>query len=1607
MSQSLHIGIGIHIQHSFFSNGMATTAYSLAEALRALGHTPYFVNTNMTQAWFEDCSECKDTVPIRHLCQWNASEQFDIFIDIDGFIRADERRRIAKRVVVFIRKLTFLHEMERSVYPIQGPIRNLHDCDALWMWSSPKSDQDAHILALLSQKPVFQLPFTWSTKPTETHANDRPEWLTESQKTSSDHPWECHITESNQSIASSSILPLVIAAYAKTHTALPFHSCMVHNANDVGNHPFFKDNILAHCQRPGLSIQTVGRQRISDWRTQPKSWVLSHTRFLTVKTALLDAVWHGIPTIHSSPFLRDLGHGLERFYYEDNSVTGAAAAITNMVTDYTSRSGFFAEGTIEKLRHSIRVAMDPLAHRSVWDSALLFAPTQPTQPIQSTPRVITVGFSDLWQDANHTYNFWTLLLEHACKSLKTPVQIRGVKITDETVNTPIDLLFFAPFGDTWTRVPAKVPKIHITGENTPSKFGPGVVLNLGFEATDLSRGIYRFPLWIQYLDWFGADQARLQNPRSMPIANVIEPNKDIIQAKKKFCAFVVSNPSNSLRNQAFQWLQLYKPVDSAGRLYNNVGDVIFVENAGGGGGELKKLEFLQDYKFCITFENSRGDGYVTEKLLAAKAAGCIPIYWGAENVTDDFAEGSFLNMNHIQTPSDLIEAVKALDEHEDAYMAMATKPSITLAKEQARLAEVAKLILAHVLDKDAIATLPSTLGSVSSPKQIEPVRTNPVAPSLEPLALKWVDDSSNDFLDSPPESCTWNGRTLLCTFATKRFLGSLSTWLQSAHAQMNADSSISIRVYLGDDIDEYDSRVLKTEFNYASFIRVPSKTLTVEGFPDLWDPQHFAWKLWIYQQLVRERALQGTCIWYMDAGSCIIRMPNEWLGQSRGAGICLLEDPEQTNGNWCHEQFCQMLTVTPEEKAAQQVVGGIVSFLGGHHNAWNLFTEAWTFAQIRPVIVGPKWAGVGSDGKPFGHRHDQSILSILRLRHKTPVYPLYSVYNHESLRRTLKSGAALYVHRGQFKEHEAFAPKIGEVHIISLAKRADRIKRFKENHESWTKQVCLRPAYDGRRISLTPALAKLFQPNDFHWKKSVMGCALSHLSLWCELAMEPECCENYLVLEDDVKFKPGWLERWTEAAKHIPEDYDILYLGGILPPNKAMFQNVLEPVNAHWSRVAHNSIFGQNPPSRYFHFCNYAYIMSRKGAQKLLQTIGQYGGYHTSADHMICNRTEDLVHYVLTPLEATCYQDDDPKYAQSQFNDFSRIDGFDSDLWNNDERFSQTEIQSCLERWTDPRAIPVLEALQDAKHTTFLQEQPQSQPQPESQPQNKSTRWVTIGDHSLVPHALHEFNWLKECFGTSIETVQTIPVHHEPLQNHPIFIIMRPHIELYANVFQFYEAAQRPFSVLHLSDEFCKDPVDWMNFTMLKHVIRTYPRADLPCSEKVIQLPLGPARVAPPNAMVSPQRDLVWSFHGTKWMNREQLLAPWKQVGPHDCAFYDDWMAPNQLGPEAYSKLCMTSIFVLCPRGHNVETFRFYEALEHGAIPVFVREEGDDAYFTFLTKHLPIISFPTWGHALVAAVGLLNNQQTLIDYRKHLFTSWIQWKESLKQQCQSVLVDNS
>jgi len=57
-----------------------------------------------------------------------------------------------------------------------------------------------------------------------------------------------------------------------------------------------------------------------------------------------------------------------------------------------------------------------------------------------------------------------------------------------------------------------------------------------------------------------------------------------------------------------------------------------------------KVETLARYKFSICYENMRDiRGYVTEKIFHCMYAGCIPVYWGASNITDYIPADCFID----------------------------------------------------------------------------------------------------------------------------------------------------------------------------------------------------------------------------------------------------------------------------------------------------------------------------------------------------------------------------------------------------------------------------------------------------------------------------------------------------------------------------------------------------------------------------------------------------------------------------------------------------------------------------------------------------------------------------------------------------------------------------------------------------------------------------------------------------------------------------------------------------------------------------------------------------------------------------------------------------
>lgn len=111
-----------------------------------------------------------------------------------------------------------------------------------------------------------------------------------------------------------------------------------------------------------------------------------------------------------------------------------------------------------------------------------------------------------------------------------------------------------------------------------------------------------------------------------------------------------------------------------------------------------------------------------------------------------------------------------------------------------------------------------------------------------------------------------------------------------------------------------------------------------------------------------------------------------------------------------------------------------------------------------------------------------------------------------------------------------------EVHCVTLKRRPDRWDNFLENirAEEWPfKEIQKYDAIDGKRC-----------PHPKHWNQGggAWGCYRSHLRI-LEDALN-RGVKSVLFLEDDAKPVEGFFQKVNDFLSMVPEDWDMLYLGG-------------------------------------------------------------------------------------------------------------------------------------------------------------------------------------------------------------------------------------------------------------------------------------------------------------------------------------------------------------------------------------------------------------------------------------------------------------------------------
>lgn len=204
--------------------------------------------------------------------------------------------------------------------------------------------------------------------------------------------------------------------------------------------------------------------------------------------------------------------------------------------------------------------------------------------------------------------------------------------------------------------------------------------------------------------------------------------------------------------------------------------------------------------------------------------------------------------------------------------------------------------------------------------------------------------------------------------------------------------------------------------------------------------------------------------------------------------------------------------------------------------------------------------------------------------------------------------------------------------------------------------------------------------------------------------------------------------------------------------------------------------------------------------------------------------------------------------------------------------------------------------------------------------------------------------------------------------------------------------------LLHLSDESYGG--GYQIYSEFDFVIRNYHSYKFDVAG-VMEIPLGytqAVRGASGSKLTSSRRSFIWSFLGNKNGARLSMRKQFCRIEPHYEHVYDARAIGDvgKMPPGNYFQVLRNSIFCPCPMGNvNLETFRVYEALEAGCIPI-VEHRLTMPYFDRLMPGNKIPSFSSWTSARKYVERLQGCPEKLDNLQQTVVNWWTNYKSSLQ-----------
>lgn len=238
----------------------------------------------------------------------------------------------------------------------------------------------------------------------------------------------------------------------------------------------------------------------------------------------------------------------------------------------------------------------------------------------------------------------------------------------------------------------------------------------------------------------------------------------------------------------------------------------------------------------------------------------------------------------------------------------------------------------------------------------------------------------------------------------------------------------------------------------------------------------------------------------------------------------------------------------------------------------------------------------------------------------------------------------------------AAAPKSLQLRciVINLDNRKDRYESFQNEISKRKEQdgIMVSPirfsAINGNNIIPSRYLEHVFNDNDYSYRCGMIGCALSHITLWTNILKHKDTI--FLILEDDITFTNQFVKKFQRIFNLLNnKDYDLIMIGYSEQNDyrKRMKSYNTESLQCEkWD--THQSLLKSCGGT-------FGYIINQQGALKMLQFIQKHG-MTNCIDTMIQKACDSLNIYYCTPqlVESNMFQYSCDSDIQQNHNNLKR-----------------------------------------------------------------------------------------------------------------------------------------------------------------------------------------------------------------------------------------------------------------------------------------------------------------------------------------------------------------